>query len=107
MVIWKVNYRMFYGHTILPFSQQREETPYRLTYGIKEVIPVEIEELAWRKANPISKESNGPNLIEEKYLLEEKRMSIVFTNAVIFSCGCHFLMRILLCSYFFILNLSL
>lgn len=50
---------------------------------MEDVIPMEIEKMSWRKANPFLEENKGNTIIEEIHLLEEKRMVAAFTSIVI------------------------
>lgn len=58
------------------------ETPFRLTYGRDVVIPVEIEKLSWRSANPLPTEGNKKDIREEINLFEDKMMVASFTSVV-------------------------
>lgn len=40
-------------------------TPFRLTYGTEVVIPIEVEELTWRKMHPLSEVDNFKEIREE------------------------------------------
>lgn len=49
------------------------ETPFRLTYGTKFIIPIEKTEFSWRMVHPSPEEDNTHAIREEVYLLEEMR----------------------------------
>lgn len=59
------------------------ETPFRLTYGVEAVIPIEIGEITWRTTHPSSLVMNKQAIREELDLVEEVRDQAFLQETVI------------------------
>ena len=57
------------------------ETPFRLTYGMEDVIPMEIKEPSRRTEAPPVEEMNDVALQEELHLVEEIRIGAAIREA--------------------------
>ena len=49
------------------------ESPFRLTYGIEAVVPIELTELTWRTNTDTAFPTNAANLREELEFVDEVR----------------------------------
>lgn len=82
MATRRMNYHTLCGPTVLPLINDRgDPIPAHIWRGSS--YPIEIEELTWRTGNTFFEEANGTALREEVDLLEEKRIRVTFTSALV------------------------